>query len=140
MKSHRFLEHTADVLLEAGGGSFEEAMEAAADGLFETIADTGKLGEVKEIKVSEEAGDLGSLVVFTLSDLLSEMEAEEVFLRRLKVEKFEKAGTGFIIEGTAYGSPQKREFGRTVVKAVTHHLLQVEEKNGKWKIQVLLDI
>lgn len=140
MKSHRFLEHTADVLLEATGGSFEEALEAAADGLFETIADVKKLGETKEIKISEEVPDLGNLVVFTLSDLLSEMEAEEMFLKRLKVEKFEKADGNFILEATAYGSPQQREFGNTVVKAVTHHLLQVEEKQGKWKIRVLLDI
>ncbi len=140
MKSHRFLEHTADVLLEASGSSFEEAVEAAADALFETVADVKKLGEEKKVEISEEAQDLGSLVVFTLSDLLSEMDAEEIFLKRLKVEKFEKAEGNFILEGTAYGSPQKRELGNTSVKAVTHHLLQVEEKNGKWKIRLLLDI
>lgn len=140
MKSHRFLEHTADVLLEASGSSFEEAFEAAAEGMFETIADAGKLGEGRQVEIKEKAPDLESLVVFTLSGLLGEMEAEEIFLKRLKVERFEKAGGNFVLEAIAYGSEQDPKLGKIVVKAVTHHLLKVEEKKGSWKIRILLDI
>ena len=140
MKSHRFLEHTADVLLEASGSSFEEALESAADGMFETIADSGKLGEGRRIKISEKAPDLESLVVFTLSDLLGEMEAEEIFLKRLNVERFGKEAGNFVLEATAYGSEQDPKLGKIVVKAVTHHLLKVEENGEIWKIRVLFDI
>ena len=140
MKSHCFLEHTADVLLEASGSSFEEALEAAADGMFETIADAKKLGADRHVRIREKAPDLESLVVFALSDLLGEMEAEEIFLKMLKVERFGKEAGNFVLEATAYGSEQDPKLGKIVVKAVTHHLLKVEEKKGSWKIRVLLDI
>lgn len=139
-RNYKFLEHTADVLFEASGGSFEEALEAAADALFETICDVNQVGEKKRIDVSEKAGNLEDLVAFTLSDLLSEMEAEELFLKKFKVENFGKREGGFFIEGKAYGAEMNPEVGKTVVKGVTHGMLKVEGKKGKWKIRVLLDI
>jgi len=139
-RNHKFLEHTADVLFEASGDSFEEALEAAADALFETICDVKMVGEGKEVEVSEKAGNLEDLVAFALSDLLSEMEAEELFLKRFRVEKFAKKGDEFFVQGKAYGSAMDPKIGRTVVKGVTHGMLKVEEKGGKWKLRVLLDI
>ncbi|MDD5318086.1 MAG: archease [Candidatus ainarchaeum sp.] len=143
MKSHRFLEHTADALFEASGDSFEEALEAAADALFETVADTSKIRSVKTFKIGESAGSREDLVVFTLSRLLSEMDAGEAFFKEFKVEEL-KAGVGaggFSVTGEARGAPANPKIGRIVVKAVTHHLLQVREGDGgKWSIRVLLDI
>ena len=138
--SYKFLEHTADVLFEASGDSFEEALEAAADALFGTICDAGKVGERKVVEVSDKADNLEDLVAFTLSDLLSEMDAEELFLKRFKVDNFGKREGGFFIEGKAHGSEMNPAIGRTVVKGVTHGMLKVEEQKGKWKIRVLLDI
>lgn len=141
IKKHVFLEHTADVLFEASGDSFEEALEAAADALFETVADTKKVGRSRKVEVEERTGDLGELAVFTLSDLLSEMDAEELFFSEFKVREFarEKEGS-YRLKGEAFGSPADPKVGRTVVKGVTHGMLKVEEKNGKWKLRMLLDI
>ena len=141
MKRHRFLEHTADVLVEASGDSFGEAVEAAADGLFETIADVKKVGKERAVGVEEKAGDLGELAVFTLSDLLSQMDAEELFFREFRVKEFRKDKDGsYYLKGEAVGGPADVKIGKMLVKAVTHGMQKVEEKNGKWKITLLFDI
>jgi len=140
MKSHKFLEHTADVLFEASGDSFEEALEASADAFFETACDVKKVGKDKEVEVKEKAGNLEDLVIFVLSDLLSEMDAQEIFLGKFKVEKFGKKDGEFFLEGKAWGADKTVDAGKALVKAVTHGMMKVEEKNGKWKIRVLLDI
>jgi SHS2 domain-containing protein len=140
MRQYKFLEHTADVLLEATGDTPKEALEAAALALFNTIADTEKVHAARELQVHEEAESLGELAVFTLSRLLSEMEAEELFFKDFKVARLQEKGGKLALDGTATGGPQDPTLGRTVVKAVTHHLLQTSEEAGKWRIRILLDV
>jgi SHS2 domain-containing protein len=140
------LEHKADVLFEASGATFESALEAAAQALFDTIAKTSKIKPVKKVKTSQTASSLEELVVFTLGALLSESDANEVFFKRFKVTKFEKRGDGaseFFVEGEASGENERQELGGTIVKAVTFGELKVTKPNAenkKWRIRVLLDV
>ncbi|MEM0475655.1 MAG: archease [Candidatus Norongarragalinales archaeon] len=143
MKHYKFLEHKADVLFEARGASFERALEAAAQALFDTMAKTSKLKETKKVKIKQSAQSLEELVVFTLGALLSESDANELFFKRFNVNKFKAERGGFKIEGVAVGEKEKSGCGGTVVKAVTFHELRVIKPTGKdkeWKIRVLLDV
>lgn len=140
MKTHEFLPHTADVIVRATGGSFEEALEAAADGLFETVAGKAPVPGGTEIEVEERAGDLGSLAVFTLSRLLSEMDAGDLFFGSFAVKEFARDGETYRIRGVASGSGSSPGRGGTIVKAVTHGLTEVKNEGGRWTITILLDI
>ncbi len=143
MGKYEILEHKADVLFEASGASFERALEAAAQALFDTIAKTKQLKEKKKVKVRETARRLDELVVFTLGRLLSESDAGEVFFKRFKVTKFGENKEGFIVEGVACGEKEKPELGGTVVKAVTFGELRVAKPSRaskEWRIRVLLDV
>ncbi len=155
-----FLEHVSDVLFEARGATFAEALENAAFAMFETIADPNKLDESKKFVVEETGDSLEELAVFTLGKLLSESSVNELFLKRFKVIEFTektggteakgeetesqgKRGSGkktFFVRGVAFGSPATREAGRTDVKAVTFHEARVEQRGGEWVVRILLDI
>ncbi len=137
---YRFLDHTADVLFEAFGDSYEHALENAAAALFETIALRGKLSETETTVVREEAPNLEELTNYVLSDLLSESDANEVFYKRIEVTEFQGSPSGFRIAVKAYGELYSEEKGSTHVKAVTHHRTEVHEENGQWRIQIVLDI
>jgi len=144
-KGYKLLEHKADVLFEAAGASFERALEAAAQALFDTIAKTSKLKAAKKIKISQSAPSLEELVVFTLGSLLTESDANEVFFKEFKVTRFKEKNGRFVVEGEASGENEKPEFGGTVVKAVTFHELRVAKPDAKkgsreWRIRVLLDV
>ncbi|NYZ75727.1 archease [Candidatus Micrarchaeota archaeon] len=139
MGKYRFLEHTADVLFEAYGKSFEEALENAAEAMFVVMCDTGRLEEDRSFIVEEQADSLENLTVFTLSAILSQSEISEVLPKRFKVEKFEKKGGVFSARGRVFGGKWEGAKVKTNIKAVTHHLIKVEG-NGKFTVRVLLDI
>ena len=139
MERYRFLEHTADVLFEAYGDSFEEALENAAEAMFSVMSRTGKTEGEKSFRVEEEADSLENLAVFTLSTILSECEIRQVLPRRFKVEKLAESADGFRIAGRVFGGEWDSKKIKTNIKAVTHHLLKIQ-RNGKVAIRVLLDI
>jgi SHS2 domain-containing protein len=136
---YRFLEHTADVLFEAYGDSFESALENAAEAMFSVMSHTEKLSEGRSFVVEEEADSLENLTVFTLSTILSESEIREVLPKRFAVERLAKKEGGFKLTGKVFGDGWERGKVKTDVKAVTHHLLKIK-KDGKVSIRVLLDI
>jgi SHS2 domain-containing protein len=131
---YRYLEHKADVMIEATGKDFAEALESAAKAMFDVIAN---VGEGDEVAIKKESDNVEDLVVETLSELLAQSEVEEMPFSRFKVTKLER-GQKPRIEGIAYG---KRDAPRkSWVKAVTYHELMVKEENGKATIRVLLDV
>ncbi len=140
MERFVFLEHTSDVLFESQGLSFEEAMENAALAMFSTIADVDSLGSIEEVEVEERAETLEDLAAFVLSDLLSESQAEGLFLKKFKVLEFSKPDGGYLLKGKAWGCAMDGGVGKNDVKAVTHHECKVSQAGVLWKIRVLLDI
>lgn len=137
---YKYVPHTADVIIEATGKDFGQALEDAAQGLFEFIADVkGVKGTVK-IVIKEKAPTKEDLVTFVLSRLLSEAGVNELFFTKFRAKKIIKTKQGYSLEGEVFGIGMSPELGRDEVKAVTHHLTSVEEKAGKTIIRVLLDI
>jgi SHS2 domain-containing protein len=131
---YTYLEHKADLFIEAIGKNFEDALESAAQGMFDAIS---KVKAKDKIEITIEADSLEDLVVRTLSDLLSQSEIEETPFSKFKVKAFERSPK-FKIMGIAYG--EKDAPKKSSVKAVTYHALFVKEEKGKTTIRVLVDI
>ena len=140
MEKYKFLDHKVDVLFEAYGFKLEEAIENAAQAMFDTIADTSKLNTDEKVEIEEEADSLEELVVFALGDLISEADSRELFFKKFKVVELKKNSDGFYLKGYALGSEMVPDLGGVVVKAVTHHECKVERSGNLWAIKVLLDI
>lgn len=130
-----FLEHTADVLFEAENENFEKALEDAAAALSKTISD--KVEKIEEFEFEENAENLEELVVFVLSRLLAESQILGLLPGGMRIKELKKEEGKFKL--MAKGWAGKGE-SKTDVKAVTYHLLKVEESEGKCKIRVLLDV
>ena len=139
-KPYKFFDHTADILYESYGATFEEALENAALALFETIADLKKVKATKTVKIREWAPNRDELAVRVLSDLVAQRDAQSLFFKTFSVTKMEEKDGGFALQGEAKGSPMTPEAGLLDVKAVTHHETKAVQSKGKWTIRVLLDI
>lgn len=137
---YKLLPHTSDVLFEAHGRTLEEALENAALAMFETLADTKRLGEERHYDVDERSHRLEDLVSITLGDLLSLSDAENVFFKRLHVAEVKCSERECRVKGTAYGETRTRAKGRTDVKAVTFHETRAHKTPDGWVVRVLLDI
>jgi SHS2 domain-containing protein len=140
LKKYVFLEHRADMFIEAYGTSFEKALENTAEGLFETISNSKKLKMKKKIIISEIAENLTDLTTYLLSKIVSEGDAREMMFRKMKVKKFSKEKGHFIITVEVFGQEALHKLGKMYVKAVTHHEASVKCLKGKWTIKILLDI
>lgn len=131
-KGFKFIEHTADVMFEAYGRDFPQALENAARAMFSI---TGKASPKKKFSLAIESSSLELLVVDALSQLLSESDIREMVLSKIEVKEFDP--NKFTLTLVAYGEHKPPHDS---VKAVTYHELAVEKSNEGWRIQVLLDI
>jgi len=141
-RRHKFrqVEHTADKAIEAEGENFGELLESAAYGMFSLIADLEGLEPQgwEEVEV-EGAASPEDLLHDFLSELLFRHEVEGKVYCRFEVEEADpKAGrvrarAGFVpIEGA-----REKVFG--YVKAVTYHDLEIERKDGGFRVRVVFD-
>ncbi|GEM_PF-583968 len=154
-----FLEHTADALFEARGKSFTDALENAAGALFAFVGESdlkksaralpgeankgspakAAKAEAKQagekLKISESAGSADELVVFFLSRLLSEMDSAEMVFTKAKITDYDEKKHSISAEVWGTHARPLRS-----VKAVTFHMLKIEEKKEGCTIRVLLDV
>ncbi|MFH1306652.1 MAG: archease, partial [Candidatus Micrarchaeota archaeon] len=85
--AYKFLEHTADIFVEAEAKNFQEAISEAANAMFEFMG--GKEGEGKEFFVVEEkAENKGELVVSFLSSILAESEINEILPCKIEILEY----------------------------------------------------
>ncbi len=132
---YEFIEHTADIGIKAYGGTLEESFANAALGMFEVMTDVTRVEPVGEYKVSVNAENLEDLLVDWLGELLFLHETQDVLLSEFHV-KIDNLSLDAKVRGEALNR-EKHEL-RDDVKAITYHMLEVNEKEGY--VKVLLDI
>ena len=138
-----FLEHTADVYIEAYGNTLEELFENSAIAMFEVMTDTSKVKPIEVKSVKTGGFDLESLLYRWLEEWLIIHDSENMVFSKFKVNTIKKVNEEeYVIEGYGWGekfNPGVHEV-RTEVKAVTYHMMEIKQINGKWIARFLLDI
>jgi SHS2 domain-containing protein len=139
MRDFELIEHTADIFVKAYGKSITQIFENAAAGMLSIITDTSKVSKKGEVDVSVEGADLDALLVNFLTELLFLIDSQKVVLKEVKVKSI-KRNDVYRLHCTAYGETfqSEKHTSGTVVKAVTYHMLEINEDKGF--AQVLLDI
>ncbi|MEM4554909.1 MAG: archease [Candidatus Anstonellaceae archaeon] len=133
MQNYKFLEHTADIMFEAYGNSYPEALENAAKAMFSVLG-PAKCKRKASFKLSAE--NLEELTLFSLSELLTYMDIHGLVFSEIKVKRFDEAAK--TLEFEACG---EKKAPKDSIKAVTYHQLLVQKsQDGKWTIRVLLDV
>ena len=61
MKKYRYLDHTADIIVEGWGDSLEDAFSSAAIGMFALITDDSDIKENESITFEVESIDIEGL-------------------------------------------------------------------------------
>jgi len=138
-KPYDLLEHTADAMVRVRGTGLERLLENAAFAMFDLQYGLGDVDEGEERVVETAAPDREMLLVRLLTMLLSVSEAEGLVFRRFAVEVKRDATTHvgtsspFAARCTARGArfdPARHE-RHIHVKAVTYHMLDVDEVKGE---------
>ena len=136
-----YLDHTADVCLRGIGETVEEAFCEAAKAMFNLMVDVDRVIPRHPLQVVSDAERLDLLLVEWLAELLTQKDLCGLFLSRFRANIAEKSDR-FRLEGTAWGEPLDlaKHAVKLEVKGVTYSGLHVEQKQGKWIAQCVVDI
>ncbi|MFA5108867.1 MAG: archease [Candidatus Micrarchaeia archaeon] len=133
-KGYKFVEHTADIMVQARGKDFLEALEQTCAAMLEAIGGNGAKPK-EQFEIEEKAQSKKELIVYFLSSVLAEAEIREILPCKIKIEKFEEKTNK--IKATIFGEKKRPKDN---IKAVTFHELKLEEKKDECNIQVLFDV
>ena len=81
MKKYNFLEHTADVMVEAFGENLEELFTNAALATTETMVDLPTLTKEEDHHIILESDDLEELLYDFLSELIFLKDTEQLLFK-----------------------------------------------------------
>ena len=138
---YEFLDHTADVLIEARGRTPEEALEQAALAVYEVMTDTSKVRPVVPVDVEVEGYDLYNTVYRWIEQLLVHTDAEGLVFSVFRVCRLSDDGTKLVarVWGERF-DPQRHEH-RTIVKAMTYSQMEfAQDQDGCWRLRFVVDI
>jgi SHS2 domain-containing protein len=138
MGTHRLLEHTADMGIEASGETLEELFAEAAYGLLEIISGNPETRCREEKIVAVEGGDAEELLVNWLNEILYLFEIKRFFPQDFEIEEVRGNRLLARVRGEPF-DPQRHPVEREV-KAVTYHQLRVEKTNGLWHARIYVDL
>ena len=135
---YEFFDHTSDIGISAEGETLAALFTHLAQGLTELIAEESRLVPREARPVTLAAADTERLLLAWLQELLFWFSRD----RFLPVEYELEEVTPIALRGQVRGDtfdPARHAQGREV-KAITRHLLQVEERDGIWHGRVIVDI
>jgi SHS2 domain-containing protein len=136
-KDFEILNHTADIGVIAYGADLRQAFANAARGLFSLIAELDDVEEALYRDIELAAGDVESLLVGWLNELVYYFDTEGIIFKRFDVIQLD--GTHLKARGYGEKADSAKHTLKREVKAATYHMLEVDENDG-CRVQVLFDI
>jgi SHS2 domain-containing protein len=130
--------HTADAGLRVTAANPNDLLADAGRGLCSLIvADVATVRPVEQRHFRIEGTNLAYLLIDWLNELLFAFESQ-----RLLLSQFEVSVDASGLTATAMGETvdERRHALAHEVKAVTYHGLLVEQRDGSWVAEVILDI
>ena len=138
MKRYKQTDHTADIGLKIYGTSIADLFQNAGYALCDTLTEISKVAPLNKKTFSLERDSVEELLVEWMGALLFSFETEDRLFSRFKVLSIEKNRLCVEAEGETFES--SRHPIKNIVKAVTYHKLKIEQKNGHWQAEIVLDI
>ena len=137
-KSYEFFDHTADIGIRAEGSTQSEMFVQMARALTELIAEDSPLQPNDERSIHLTAADVETLLLLWLQEILFWFSTERFVPVEYQLEEVTPTTLRGRVRGDTF-DPSRHTQGREV-KAITRHLLKVEQRNGTWYGQVIVDI
>ena len=138
VKPYEFFDHTADVGLRASGATLAELLTRMAQGLTELIAEDSPLQPASSRSIRLTADSAEALLLAWLQELLFWFSTERFLPVQYELDEVSPTTLSGRVRGDTF-DPSRHVQGREV-KAITRHLLKVQQRNGTWYGQVIVDI
>ena len=128
----------ADIALRAYGKTREELFENCALALMSCMADVGKIPAKEKKVVSVEGKTDKELLYNFLEELVYIKDVDGLLFGKFSV-KFSNGSLDAQCSGATIEQIGRKYMDKDV-KAITMHMFEVKEENGKWVATVVVDI
>ncbi|MCS7256577.1 MAG: archease [Thermomicrobium sp.] len=139
---YEYLDHEADIGLEATGTDLAEALRDGVRGLLALLVDPETVEPREVVPVEASGEDPGSLFVALLNAVLAAVDVHRMFFRDFELTRLEQVDNQWVAEGRLYGEPI--DLGRHAVeievKAATYGGLLAERTESGWRLRCVLDL
>lgn len=135
---YEYFDHTADLGIRVRAQDLDTLFAEAAGALFAAIVDgLDSVRPTQPVELAIDGTDPEYLLFDWLRELLYRFDADHLLLSRFDV-RVTAAG----LTATALGEPldPARHVLAHEVKAITYHGLRVEQEDGEWIAEVIVDI
>ena len=130
--------HTADLGLRVCAASREALFQEAALGLTSMmVLNLDAVRPVTEVRIELDADDVQYQLFDWLTELLYRFDTEHLLLSEFDVQFTDGKLIGNCRGETVDSARHQMDHE---VKAITYHGLQVENNNGQWSAEVIVDI
>lgn len=130
-------EHTADVGLSAWGDTRGELYEALAEGLADLVCPRRQVRPRHDRALRVDSEDAELLAVDFLAKLLAFMQTERIVVCEVQVHDVDDTHLAATVRGEPIDIDRHRMGDE--IKAVTYHMLEVKQQDGRWTAKVILD-
>lgn len=133
------LEHTSEAGIIAHGPTLAQAFANVAEGMYALMLELEGIQERETRVVSLEGESQEALLIDWLLELLFLTETESLVFRRFQVDELAEGR----LHGQAWGErfdEERHRSNNVMVKAVTYHMMEIEQEDGGYRVQVLFDI
>ncbi len=141
--AYTLLEHTADMGLETRGRSMKNLLEVCGMCLADIMVPRGKLRESIRHDAGIEGDDPEQLLVGLLTEIIWLFDTKCFVPSRISVDLPADEDPPRALSASFFGRQIVDHEVRTVVKAATYHMLEVEkisDEPEEWKARVYLDV
>lgn len=142
MKKFEWIDHPADAGFRAYGKNLEEAFENAALALTELMVDSEKVKPEDRETVEIRSEDLEALLFDWLDHLLYLQGAKGYIASKFEIKGISKENDEYKLEGKVWGQKYSREKHGpgSEVKAITYHMMEINQKPDRSSVQVVVDV
>jgi len=132
------LEHTADIAIRVYGRELEDLFVNSSFALFDMLVDTTGLSVSGRIEIRLSSGDMDTLFVDWLNELLYIFQVEGKVVLEAVIEGLDKNSLRASCLVAETGTSAL--LVRTEIKAATYHGLHIIRKRGRYELEVVFDV
>ncbi len=135
---YELFEHTADLGLRVVADDLPTLFAEAGQGLFAMLlGEAADVQPVRSVSFRVEGKELDYLLLDWLNELLFTFESQNLLLSHFQVTLDD---TGLTAQAQGETVDPARHALEHEVKAITYHHLRVQQRDGHWQAEVIVDI
>lgn len=131
---YKFLQHTAEIKIQASGRTIELAFEQMAKAISYYISQGKKVKRNKKIKIALKEKDKESLLYNFVEKLIYLLDSENFIVSSTKIKIKDNKLTSELT------GDNSQKYKLNYIKSPTYSEMKIEKNKSSWLVQLVVDV